>query len=149
MYKLLEEKGIESYCPLNKVHRKWSDRIKIVDEPLFKSYVFVKIEESKKWDLKKIHGVLNFVYWLGKPAVIREDEIVTIRKFLNEFSEVKIEHIDQFNINSKVRIKQGVMMNYQGLLLEVMGNKAKVRIESMGIYLNALFDKKNLELTSF
>jgi transcription antitermination factor NusG len=45
VHKLLEEKGIECYCPLNKVHRKWSDRIKIVEEPLFKSYVFVKLTE--------------------------------------------------------------------------------------------------------
>ncbi|HRX93358.1 MAG TPA: transcription termination/antitermination NusG family protein, partial [Chitinophagaceae bacterium] len=40
--KLFKEKGLESYCPLNKVRRKWSDRMKIVEEPLFKSYVFVK-----------------------------------------------------------------------------------------------------------
>jgi transcription antitermination factor NusG len=43
---LLQGKGIESYCPLNKVRRKWSDRIKTIEEPLFKSYVFVKIDES-------------------------------------------------------------------------------------------------------
>ena len=40
------EKGVESYCPLNKVRRKWSDRIKTVEEPLFKSYVFVKVNDD-------------------------------------------------------------------------------------------------------
>ncbi len=42
VHHLLSEKGLEAYCPLNKVTRKWSDRMKTVEEPLFKSYVFVQ-----------------------------------------------------------------------------------------------------------
>ena len=72
---LLLEKGIESYCPLNKVRRKWSDRIKVVEEPLFKSYVFVKIGDEHRTEVRMTTGVVNFVYWNGKPAVIREKEI--------------------------------------------------------------------------
>ena len=144
--KLLDEKGIENYCPLNKVVKQWSDRKKVVMEPIFKSYVFVKVEDKDKFELKNISGILNFVYWLGKPAIVRDQDIDTIRKFLNEFGEVTVSEIDQFKVNAKVRVKQGIMMNYHGLLVEVMGNKAKVKIESMGIYLFAQFDKKNLEL---
>lgn len=143
---LLDEKGIENYCPLNKVVKQWSDRKKVVLEPVFKSYVFVKILEDKKWDLKKISGILNFVYWLGKPAIIKDEEITTIRKFLNEFSDVQVEEQAKLQVNTKVRIKQGVMMNYQGLLIELYGNRARVRIDSMGLSLNAQFDKRNLEL---
>jgi transcription antitermination factor NusG len=141
--KLLEEKGIENYCPLNKVVKQWSDRKKTVFEPIFKSYVFVRISEDDKWNLKKINGVLNFVYWLGKPAHIRDEEIDIIKKFLNEFSEITIEQ--ELEVNSKVRIKQGVLMNYQGILLEISGNRAKIKIESMGLQLSAHFDKKNIE----
>lgn len=142
---LLSEKGYENYCPLNKVTKQWSDRRKVVLEPVFKSYVFVKIEDVKKWELRKVSGILNFVYWLGKPAVIKDEEIITIRKFLNEFSDVEVTESVGLKVNTKVRIKQGVMMNYQGMLIELSGNKAKVRIESMGISLQAQFDKKNLE----
>ncbi len=144
--RLLDENGIENYCPLNKVIKQWSDRKKVVLEPIFKSYVFVRIAEDIKWDLKKVNGVLNFVYWLGKPAQIKDDEINIIKKFLNEFSGVEIEDQNQLKVNSKVRIKQGVMMNYQGMLLEINGNNAKVRIDSMGLTLNANFDKTNIEL---
>ncbi len=144
--KLLDERGIENYCPLNKVIKQWSDRKKVILEPIFKSYVFVRIAENIKWDLKKVNGVLNFVYWLGKPAQIKDDEINIIKKFLNEFSGVEIEDQNQLKVNSKVRIKQGVMMNYQGMLLEINGNNAKVRIDSMGLTLNANFDKTNIEL---
>jgi transcription antitermination factor NusG len=144
--KLLEEHGYENYCPLNKVTKQWSDRKKVVLEPIFKSYVFVKVDEKEKWEIRNINGVLNFVYWLGKPAIIREEEIDTIRKFLNEFSDVNVEQLNHLKVNATVRVKQGIMMNYQGLLIEVAGNKARVRIESMGMYLNANFEKKNLEV---
>ena len=142
---LLEAKGIEYYCPLNKVVKQWSDRKKTVLEPLFKSYVFVQIEKSRKWELLTINGIVNYVYWLGKPARIKENEIDTVRKFLTEFSSVNVVDEDSA-INSKVKIKQGVLMNYQGILLQVLGNRASVKIESMGLQLTAVFDKKNIEI---
>ena len=142
--KLLDDQGIENYCPINKVTRQWSDRKKVVLEPVFKSYVFVKINEKEKWDLRKVNGVLNFVYWLGKPAPIREEEILTIRKFLNEFQNVEVTELS-LKVNDTVKIKNGVFMDYEGILVELIGNKARVRIESMGLQLIAQFDKKNIE----
>ncbi len=141
---LLDLQGYENYCPINKVTRQWSDRKKVVLEPVFKGYVFVKVSNAEKWEITKINGVLNYVYWLGKPAPIRDEEILTIRKFLNEFSEVEVSDIS-LRVNSTVKIKSGVLMNYQGILVELLGTKARVRIESMGIQLSAQFDKKNLE----
>ncbi|HTC01011.1 MAG TPA: UpxY family transcription antiterminator [Ferruginibacter sp.] len=141
--KLLNEKNIENYCPLNKVVKQWSDRKKVVLEPIFKSYIFVRVTEEDKWGIKKINGILNFVYWLGKPARIRDEEISVIKKFLNEFSDIAIEQ--DLQVNAKVRIKQGALMNYQGLLLEISGNRVKIKIESMGLQLSAYFDKKNIE----
>ncbi|MES1159526.1 MAG: UpxY family transcription antiterminator, partial [Bacteroidota bacterium] len=88
VYALLTEKGMEAYCPLNKVKKKWSDRVKWVDEPLFKSYVFVSIPEDEQTAVRMVSGVVNFVYWLGKPAVIKDKEIALIRSFLNEYTEV-------------------------------------------------------------
>ncbi|MBC7887714.1 MAG: UpxY family transcription antiterminator [Ferruginibacter sp.] len=143
---ILDEKGIENYCPLNKVVKQWSDRKKIVLEPVFKSYVFVRVPDAEKWELRSIYGIINFVYWLGKPARIKDQDIYTIRKFLHEFSDVEVEQNLGLTVNSKVRVKQGVLMNYQGILVELSGSRAKVRIESMGIHLSAQFDRKNLEL---
>jgi transcription antitermination factor NusG len=103
------------------------------------------VKDSEKWDLKNINGILNFVYWLGKPAKIKDEDIFTIKKFLNEFSDVQIEEVSRLTVNSKVRIKQGLLMNYNGVLVEINGSRAKVRIETMGVQLSANFDKKNLE----
>ncbi len=144
----LAEKGIVHYCPLNKVQKQWSDRKKIVMEPLFKGYVFVQVEADQKWDIKQVDGILNYVYWLGKPALVRDEEIDTIRKFLQEFSDVEVVNAS-IDANDTVVVKQGVLMNYKGIVLEVIGNKARVKIESMGVGLSALFDVKNLEPMRF
>lgn len=141
---ILEARGITHYCPLNRVVRQWSDRKKIIQEPLFKGYVFVKVNETMKWELLKISGILNYVHWLGKPACIREEEINTIRKFLHEFNDVEVTE-QQMEPLSKVRIRQGALMNYEGILLEVSGNRARVRIDSMGLQLSAVFNKKDIE----
>ena len=69
MHALLVEKKIESYCPLNKVRKKWSDRMKTVEEPLFKSYVFARVTGDEQTQVRMTAGVMNFVYWQGKPAV--------------------------------------------------------------------------------
>ncbi len=136
--------GVDHYCPLNKVTRQWSDRKKVVVEPVFKGYVFVRLEEKKKWEIRNFSGILNFVHWLGKPARIRDEEIDTIKKFLDEFDDVQVEKKD-FGLNEKVRITKGVLMNYEGMVLSVYGNRAVVKIDSMDLQLSAHFDKKNLE----
>jgi transcription antitermination factor NusG len=87
---LLTNKGIESYCPLNKVRRQWSDRIKVVEEPLFKSYVFVRVSEESRTDVRMTDGVINFVYWDGKPALIKDREIQAIKLFLDEHEHVNL-----------------------------------------------------------
>jgi transcription antitermination factor NusG len=144
---LLEAKGIEFYCPLHKVEKQWSDRRKTVLEPLFKSYVFVKVAVSKKWELLDIDGIVSYVYWLGKPATINDSEIITIRKFLKEFDSVEVVE-GQLEQNSKVKVREGILMDYQGIVLRVYGNRASIQIESMGLQLTASIEKRNLELIS-
>lgn len=141
---LLVEKKIENYCPLNRVNKKWSDRSKVVLEPLFKGYVFVAPVQMDKWDLKHIPGVVNFVYWLGKPAVVKEEEIDTIKKFLQEFDDVKVGEVNA-DLHDEVAIKQGVLMNFKGIVIELLGNNAKVKIKGMGLEMTAIFERSNLE----
>lgn len=140
---ILDQKGIENYCPLNKVERRWSDRKKTIMEPLFKGYIFIKIEEPKKWDIKQIDGIVNYVYWLGKPARIRESEINNIKFFLKEFTSVEVIN-NKIVIKDAVIINEGVLMNYKGMVIDVFGNKARVQIDSLGIRLSALFEKSSL-----
>ena len=143
--RLLQEKGVECYCPLNKVKRQWSDRIKTVEEPLFKSYVFVKVSELEMSNVRLTPGVVNFVYWLGKPAVIKEKEILLIRKFLDDYFEVEAVPQNIHN-DAKVRIKRGAFMDKVGVVQRLMKNKIEVVIESIGFKLTAIVKNNNVEV---
>ncbi len=140
---LLLQKGIESYCPLNKVRRKWSDRIKTVEEPLFKSYVFVKIADEERTSVRMTNGVVNFVYWEGKPAIIKEKEIQTIKRFLDEYENVEAVKME-ISPGDNVQVASGPLMDKEGKVLEVKNKTAKVCIDSLGYMLIAYIDKSKL-----
>jgi transcription antitermination factor NusG len=140
---LLTEKGFESYCPLNKVRRKWSDRIKLVEEPLFKSYVFVNIDEDRRNDIRMTNGVMNFVYWMGKPAVIKDKEIIAIKNFLGEYENVQIAPIS-LSPNQLVKIITGPLTDREGKVVDLRGKMVKVAIDSLGYILMAYIDKSKL-----
>jgi transcription antitermination factor NusG len=140
---LLVQKGIESYCPLNKVRRKWSDRIKIVEEPLFKSYVFVRIEDENRTEVRMTEGVVNFVYWNGKPAVIKEKEIQIIKRFLDEYENVEAVKMD-LRPDERLKIIAGPMMDQEGKIIEIKNKVARVCIDSLGYLLIANIDKSKL-----
>lgn len=143
MHALLTEKKLESYCPLNKVRKKWSDRMKTVEEPLFKSYVFARVNEEEQAKVRMTAGVMNFVYWQGRPAIIPAREIETVRKFLNEYENVVAEPLE-LKERSRVTINQGLFMDHEAQVLKIEGNRVKVVIESIGYSLIASIDKKNL-----
>jgi transcription antitermination factor NusG len=140
---LLAEKGVERYCPLNKVRRKWSDRIKVVEEPLFKSYVFVKVNDEDRTGVRMTPGIINFVYWNGKPAVIKEKEINAIKRFLDEYENVEVKPME-VKVNQRVKILVGPLMDQEGKVLEVKHRTAKVAIDSLGYVLVASVEKTKL-----
>jgi transcription antitermination factor NusG len=141
---LFTERGIESFCPLNKVHKQWSDRVKLVEEPLFKSYVFVHVPRDEQAEVRMVNGVLNFVYWLGKPAVIRQSEIDRIRRFLNQHENVSVEALE-LKPNDNVVIRSGILMDKKAKVLRAFGNRVEVAIESLGYKLVAYVKRKDVE----
>lgn len=144
VYSLLTDKNIEAYCPLNRVRRKWSDRMKYVDEPLFKSYVFVRVAEEGLAAVRLISGVVNFVYWLGKPGIVKNSEIEIIRKFLNDHDEVWTEPIG-LQKDARVVIRRGAFMDKEARVVKVSNNKVRVLIESIGYSLVAVVARSNVE----
>ena len=140
---LLTEKGLESYCPLNKVRRKWSDRIKVVEEPLFKSYVFVKVSDEDRTAVRMTPGAINFVYWEGKPAIIKEKEITIIKRFLDEYENVEV-YANDFKVNQRVRVINGTLMDHEGKVLDIRHKTVKVAIDSLGYTLVAYIERSKL-----
>ena len=140
---LLIEKGVESYCPLNKVRRKWSDRVKVVEEPLFKSYVFVRVNDEDRTAVRMTNGVINFVYWNSKPALIKEKEINAIKRFLDEYENVEVKPMD-LKVNQRVKITTGPLMDQEGNVLDLRHKMVKVAIDSLGYILIAHIERTKL-----
>lgn len=144
---ILTHKKIENYCPLNKVVRQWSDRKKIVLEPLFTSYVFVKTSQQQHSEIRKINGIVNFVYWLNKPAVIRNEEIENIREFLNDHINVQLQKTP-VNINDPVKVIKGPLMDYEGNVIAIKSKTLKILLPSLGYMMIAEVEKTSIKIIS-
>jgi transcription antitermination factor NusG len=90
------------------------------------------------------NGILNYVYWNGKPAIIKEAEINTIKKFMDEYEQVEARPFI-VEPNQRVRIDAGLLMNKEGVVQKVLHNKVEVLIESLGYVLIATVAKKNVQ----
>ena len=75
--------GIEAYCPVRKEIRLWSDRKKKIDVPVLPSMVLVKLDKKNINDVFKVNGVVRYMFWLGKRAIVREEEIDILKNYLN------------------------------------------------------------------
>lgn len=117
--------------------------MKVVEEPLFKSYVFVKVNDDDRTQVRMTPGVINFVYWQGKPAVIKEKEIIAIRRFLDEYENVEVKPMD-LKLHQRVKITAGPLMDQEGEVLQVHHKKAKIAIDSLGYVLVASIERTKL-----
>jgi transcription antitermination factor NusG len=141
---LLEVKQIENYCPLQKVYRQWSDRMKLIYDPLFKSYVFIHISNKETVPVLETEGVLHIVSYLGKPAVIRDEEIAVIRQFLDNYKNIQVEKLD-LQVNDMVKINRGPLMQHEGIVLEVKSKTVKVLLPSLGFAMTAEIELAHIE----
>ncbi|MFT3703326.1 MAG: UpxY family transcription antiterminator [Agriterribacter sp.] len=141
----LVKKGIDQYCPLNKVQKQWHDRRKIVFEPLFVSYVFVYTTPEEHTYIKNIPGIVNFVHWLGKPAVVRKEEIEGIKQFLAEHKNVQLEKTN-VSVDDTVKIIHGPFMHREGKIVQVNNNSVKIELPSIGYALIAQVNRSHIEI---
>lgn len=139
----LLEKGYEVYCPVRKTLKQWSDRKKWVEEPLFNSYVFVRVTEEERIEVLSDPGAVAFLFWLGKPAVIREEEIKAIRDFIAKHPSAHAA-ATVFKKGQRVAIKRGPMKEAGGIVRRSEKNRVIVEIETMGMELIADVSKDDL-----
>jgi transcription antitermination factor NusG len=141
----LSRKKFESYCPLNKVARPWSDARKLVPEPLFPSQVFVRICESDFNHLTHVDGVINLLHWLGKPAVICDTEVETIKGFLTEYPTVKLEKV-AINLDSSVTVSGDLLVDTVDYIPRIADKTAKINLPSLGYTIVADASTPNNEI---
>ena len=127
----LNKIGISCYCPTVTIIKQYSDRKKKILKTLIPSYVFVLIEEGRRNDIFSVFGVVRYMFWLGKPAVVRVKEIELMKKYLNgEFQSVSLTNFTKGQLH---KISEGVFAGKIGRVIEIQKNKIKLQLESLGM----------------
>ena len=147
VHALLLDRGYEAYLPLISQMKKWSDRMKKVEEPLFKSYLFVRADIRKYFDVLDIPGVVRFVSFEKKAVVVPQNQINAIMKYCNDYTgeESKPQEIE-LHEGQLVRIVSGAMTGLIGRLAPIDNKKRLiVYIESVGHYLPINISRTKVE----
>ncbi len=135
---LLSKKKIENYCPLNKIVNNLSEeKRKPVFEPLFPNYVFVHIADHELPFVKQQSGIINFVYWLGRPVSIKGMEMENIQEFVDSFSNITLEKTE-VSMNNLVRIvsKKPIDQDFDNVIA-FHATRVKITLPTLGYVLCA------------
>jgi len=128
---LLQKNGVEVFCPLVKLKKNWSDRKKIVETPLFNSYVFVNLPEKDRNVVFNVPGVIRYLFWLKKPAIVKDSEIENLKNILHETMDSFT--IENYQIGDTIKISEGVFKGIDGVIEKQSNNKLHVILENVGI----------------
>ena len=143
--KLLEDIGIESFLPLIIRVKQWSDRKKKVEEPLFRSYLFVNISLSDYYTVLNVNGVVKFITFEKKPVPVPDNQIIAIKKYLNDTELHSIDYED-FKEGELVRIKSGQMKDLIGRFVKINGkHRIIIDIEAVGQSIPINIARSNVE----
>ncbi|QDK78682.1 UpxY family transcription antiterminator [Spirosoma sp. KCTC 42546] len=140
----LRKRGVDVYCPLRKIKRQWSDRVKMVEEPLFRSYCFVNLEENERQAVYGVPGVVGYLHWLQKPAIVKQKEIDLIKDMLNDFDHDALELLD-FKTADRLKITSGAFMDQEGEVMSTQGKTIVVKLESLQVYVSVDLNKNKVE----
>ncbi len=134
----LERMGIEVYCPTKTEIRQWSDRKKKVKVPLFKSYVFVRLEEGERQQVFAVHSVVRYLFWLGKPAIVRDEELETIKKWLADDLVADLQ-VRNYAPGDRVAIKGGVFKGQEAVVDQLGSRKVRLILKHLGVIVEASY----------
>lgn len=143
--KLLEDIGIESFLPLITRVKQWSDRKKKVEEPLFRSYLFVNIPLNDYYTVLNVNGVVKFITFERKPVPVPDNQIIAIKEYLND-TELHSINYEDFKEGELVRVKTGQMKDLVGRFVKINGkHRVIIDIEAVGQSLAINIARSNVE----
>jgi len=129
----LNAAGIEAYCPLVTVVKQWSDRNKKVQLPLITSYVFVNIEEQQREEVFKVSGIVRYLFWLGKPALVRAIEIEALKQSLEGIlATFEVRTIQKDTI---YKIPEGPFQGFEGIVKNINATTIQLLLVDLGFFI--------------
>lgn len=112
----LEKKGLETFLPLREVTRQWSDRKKVIEEPLFQGYLFVKMPLRERWTVLNTTGAVRLI---GKsaadPVEVPESDLLAIRRFLEQ--DIVINPFPYLKAGERVYVRSGPFKGVEGFIV--------------------------------
>ncbi|MDP3919977.1 MAG: UpxY family transcription antiterminator [Candidatus Omnitrophota bacterium] len=140
----LAKRGIETFLPLRKFNRRWSDRKKIIEEPLFKGYIFTHAALIDRWTIMNTVGVVSFVGpTKARPMEVPEKELLAIKKFVEE--DIPLDPYPYLKEGRRVYIRSGPFKGIEGFIvqkgrhcrlvisLELLAQSASVEVDSANV----------------
>lgn len=133
----LADMGIEVYCPIKEEVKQWSDRKKKIQTPVFTSYIFVSLADYQRDSIPvlELNGAVRFLWWNGKPGVVRDAEIKAIQDFLTQYKDAELSV--QLKEGETVQVMEGPLIETEGKVIRVEGNTAVLHLHSLGVNLIA------------
>jgi transcriptional antiterminator RfaH len=130
----LNEMGVNCYCPTIVKVQQWSDRKKKVVVPLFNHYVFVQVSDKDRNIVFDSPGVVRYLFWLGKHAVVKDEEINIIKQWLEGDDTSSIDVLP-YKIGETIKIDKGPFTNHSAVIKEVTNTHYLLVLESLGCVL--------------
>jgi transcriptional antiterminator RfaH len=131
VYNRLAEVDIETFLPMQKTIRQWSDRKKLVEKPLLSSYVFVRTRKKHFPVVYKINGIVKFVTFEGQPVAIPQNQIDNLRLLINSDAEIEVTS-EKFSQGDSVEVVSGSLVGLTGELINIKRKKrVVVRIDRL------------------
>lgn len=124
------QKSHEIFCPLKELRVRWSDRWKTVQKPLLPGYLFARVTNRERLQILQYPSVFRTVCWKGRPAVIRDDEIDTMKRICGH-PDVEEMAVKPVSPGDRVQIEGGELANFDGVVVKLKGNRAELFIESL------------------
>lgn len=145
VYQALKQKKIETYLPLQKLSRKWSDRYKTIEEPLFSCYVFVRIALKDRLQVLQTDSVVRFLAFNNIPATIPDSQIQSVKLILEKCHT--IDHIDYLTPGQKIEVEQGPLKGVKGICVEIKNSqRLVVRLDGIKQAISVDIDLRDIKV---
>ena len=135
---LLTKIGIIAVCPMITEIHQWSDRKKKVEVPLLKSYVFVQVDDTLRDMVFQVPHVVRYLFWLGKPALVKDAEILLMQKWLG-YNDVQAD-VEQIAHGDRVNIATGPFKGEKGIVKEI--NKNRIQLLLLDLEIKITLNRK-------
>lgn len=111
----LQRKGIETFLPLRRLTRHWSDRIKEIEEPIFSGYLFVRTSLENRLEVLKTRGSVRFISFNSTPVPVSDKELEAVRRFVEE--KISIDPFPYLAKGDRVYIRSGALRGVEGFIV--------------------------------